>query len=156
MEILFCPWRLLGKQLGENQGNAAAVISATVAPEASRLPSIPYVLRVYEDIDAPIPGRAFSEVDAKAFGDFIRGLSSTVDTLYCCCDMAKSRSPAVAAAACRYFGKSDRHIWSDPYLYPNMLVFDMLTTALGIPLTDEEKDALLQENRAAFRKAIHK
>ena len=154
MKILFCPWRKLAQLVAGEETHTAAILSSSMEPEPSRLPKIPYVFRQYEDIDVLIPGRSFSEEDAQAFADFIRGLDGSVDTLYCCCDVAKSRSPAVAAAVCRYFKQSDSHIWHDPFVQPNMLVFDLLTTAFGIPVADEEKDRLLYENRQAFRNAI--
>lgn len=154
MKIVFCPWRQLAQRVAGEEAHTAAVLSSSTEPEASRLPKISYVFRQYEDIDVPIPGRSFSQEDARAFGDFIRGLDRSVDTLYCCCDAAKSRSPAVAAAACRYFGQDDSHIWGDPFVQPNMLVFDLLTTALGVPVADGEKDALLHQNRMALRTAI--
>ncbi len=155
MHVIFCPIRRLA-ETAQQEGlhRCAAIISSSQEPDASRLPQIPYVFRQYEDLDREVPGRSFSEADAKAFADFVRNLSGWVDTFICCCDAAQSRSPAVAAAVCRYFGQPDHPIWSDPSVCPNMLVFDLLTIALGIPVSDMEKDALLYENRQAFRKAI--
>lgn len=155
MKVLFCPVRKLAQQAAqEGSHRCAAILSSSGQPDFASLPQIPYVFRQYEDIDREVPGRSFSREDAKAFADFLQGLDSSIDTVFCCCDMAQSRSPAVAAAVCRYFGLPDSHIWSDPYVHPNMLVFDLLTNALGIPTTDEEKDALLYTSHKAFQDAI--
>lgn len=155
MTVEFCPVRRLAERVRiEEKHRYAALLSSSMDPDVSRLPEICYVFRRYEDIDMEIPGRSFSWEDAKAFADFLRNLDGSIDTVICCCDAAKSRSPAVAAAVCRYFGLSDAHIWSDPYVHPNMLVFDLLTKALNISVSDEEKDALLYENSRAFRSAI--
>ena len=155
MNVLFCPLRMLAEKAEQNGlWHCAALISSSMELNTDLIPGIPYVFRQYEDIDREVPGRSFSQEDALAFARFLQELDERVDTIFCCCDMAQSRSPAVAAAVCRYTGCSDGHIWSDPGVQTNMLVFDLLTTALGIPISDGEKDDLLYENHQAFRKAI--
>lgn len=152
-KIKICPLRLLNSRLEAENTDGIAILSSAMEPDAARLPRIPYVLRIYEDLDAPVPGRSFTEADAAAFARFLQS-HNDAQTVYCCCDAGKSRSPAVAAAVLRYFGMDDSCIWSDPGYHPNMLVFDLLTQALGIPVSDEEKDLLIHTNRTAFRKAI--
>ena len=151
--VKICPLRLLNSCLETEDGDCIAILSSAMEPDAARLPRIPYVLRIYEDLDAPIPERSFTEADAEAFARFLQS-HTVAQTVYCCCDAGKSRSPAVAAAVLRYFGLDDSPIWNDPGYHPNMLVFDLLTQALGIPVSDEEKDLLIHTNRTAFRKAI--
>lgn len=151
MKIIVCPLRSLAEKAGEN---CVALLSSSSGLEHIRLPDIPYVFRQYEDLDVEMPGRSFSMEDAEAFGAFLRSLPPQTHTVFCCCDAGKSRSPAVAAAVCRFFGQDDLYIWKDPYVQPNMLVYDLLTQALGVPASDEEKDIRLYENHKAFRDAI--
>jgi len=54
----------------------------------------------------------------------------------------------------RYLGMDDMAIWQNPRYHPNMLVFVMLTEALGAAVSDEEIDLLLYTNQKAFRDAI--
>ena len=155
MKIKICPVKTLYRLHGEGKtGRCAAVISASAEVEADRLPGIPYVFLQYDDVDAPIPGRSFSEADAVRILAFLQKLDSETDAIYCCCDAGQSRSPAVAAAICRRWGQDDSHIWNNPNYAPNMLVFDLLTRAFGLPVSDGEKDALLYTNRKAFRDAV--
>ena len=153
-KVSVCPLRLLEPLPGD--GSAVAVISSSSPPAPRLLPCAPYVLRVYQDVDREIPGRSFSREDARAMADFIRGIDPGVKQIWCCCDMGESRSPAVAAAVSRYLEQDDTPIWTNPRFHPNMLVFDYLTQALGVGVTDEEKDELLYRNRKAFRDAIRR
>ena len=157
MEVKICPIKGLYYLLQEKkQNNCAAVISSSSEVEAERLTGIPYIVRQYEDIDTEIPGRSFSEEDAMCVLAFLQTLDPKTGTVYCCCDAGQSRSPAVAAAICRYYGLEDLYIWQEPRYHPNMLVFDVLTRVFGRPVSDEEKDRLLYINHRAFRKAICK
>ena len=58
------------------------------------------------------------------------------------------------AAVMQHFGLDDMQIWDNPHYHPNMLVFDLLTRELNVPVSDEDKDARLYENMQAFRTAI--
>lgn len=153
MKVMICPLRSLAAK-AETAGNCAALLSSSADLAHIRLPDIFYVFRQYEDLDVETPGRSFSAEDAEMFAAFVRSLPENVDTVFCCCDAGQSRSPAVAAAVCRFFGMEDIDIWRDPSVHPNMLVFDLLTQALGVPVSDEEKDLRLYENQRAFRNAI--
>ena len=154
--IQICPIKQLYRLLAESsQPDSVAILSSASPVDTSRLGNIRYVFRQYEDLDYPQPGRAFSREDAESFSHFIRSLTGC-RTLYCCCDAGERRSPAVAAAVMRYWSADDMLIWRNPKYHPNMLVFDLLTDALGIPVTDDEKDFRLYENRKAFRDAVRK
>ena len=154
MRIEICPIKGLYRSLADGvaEGCGAILSSASVVDEA-RLEGLDYVLRQYEDLDYECPGRSFSDEAAEAFVVYLKS-HPALDTLYCCCDAGESRSPAVAAAVLRYWGRDDLPIWSDPHYHPNMLVFEKLMTALGMPVTDEEKDFLIYINRKAFRDAV--
>ena len=154
--ILICPIKRLYQRLREcsTEGIAAVISTSGDAPDPERLHGIPYIYTIYRDIDYDRPG-AFTDEDAAQFAAFIRNLGPENDTLYCCCDAAQSRSPAVAAAASRYYGIDMMDsIWRNPHYKPNMLVFEKLSRALGVPVTDEELDMLQYESRQAFRIAI--
>lgn len=156
MTIQVCPIKRLYQILaGGNIGNCGAVISSASEIEASKLQGISYVFRQYEDLDCECPGQSFSSEDAKVFADYVKGLADA-DTLYCCCDAGESRSPAVAAAVIRYFGLDDMQVWENPHYHPNMLVYEMLANALGVAVSDEEKDFRFYTNRKAFRDAVRK
>lgn len=154
MTIQICPIKRLHQILANgNTNKCGAVISSASEIEVSKLQGISYVFRQYEDLDCECPGRSFSLEDAKVFADYVKRLAD-VDTLYCCCDAGESRSPAVAAAVMRYFGLDDMQVWENPHYHPNMLVFEMLANALGVAVSDEEKDFRFYTNRKAFQDAV--
>ena len=155
MTIQICPIKRLYQILAEgNTGNCGAIISSASEIEILRLQGITYVFRQYEDLDYECPGRSFSQTDAAVFADSVKDLEA--DVLYCCCDAGESRSPAVAAAVMRYFGLDDMQVWRNPHYHPNMLVFEMLADAMGVAVSDEEKDFRFYTNQQAFRDAIRK
>ena len=156
MKLQICPIKKL-YQLAktENLRECAGILSSAGELDAARLGELRWVFRQYEDLDYEAPGRSVSREDAEAFAGFIKGLQGSVRTLFCCCDAGESRSPAVAAAVTRYFRADDMVIWRNPKYHPNLLVYAMLSQALGVPLTDEELDRRIHENRKAFRDAIH-
>ena len=137
---------------GEIKGGKGILSSASKINEG-KLVGISYIFRQYEDLDYECPGRSFSASDAMAFADFIKALDGK-EKLFCCCDAGESRSPAVAAAVMRYFGMDDMTIWRNPHYHPNMLVYSMLTEALGVTVSDEEKDLRFYTNQKAFQDAI--
>lgn len=151
-KIHICPIKRLYQLLPAGD-NSIAIISSAAPVDTAKLGEIPYVFRQYEDIDYPCKGRAFSREDAAAFVRFVKEWNSAT-TFYCCCDAGESRSPAVAAALCRYFEMDDAPIWQNPHYHPNMLVFTMLMEAFNLPISDEEIDFLLYTNQKAFRDAI--
>lgn len=154
IEIKVCPLKRLYLELGSHCDGVAAVISTSGAPDPEKLRGIPHVIAQYRDIDYETPG-AFSWEDASRFAAFVKALDPKITTLYCVCDAAQSRSPAVAAAVSRYFGRDAlEQIWRDPQYHPNMLVFEKLCEALGVPVGDAELDLYLFESRKAFKNAI--
>lgn len=155
MTIQICPIKRLCQFLTEgNIGNCGAIISSASKIDSAKLYDISYVFRQYEDLDYECPGRSFSQTDAAAFSDYVKNLKA--DMLYCCCDAGESRSPAVAAAVMLYFGLDDMQVWKNPHYHPNMLVFEMLADALGVAVSDEEKDFRFYINQKAFRDAVRK
>lgn len=154
MTIQIWPIKRLYQILADrNTDKCGAIISSASKIDTAKLYGFSYVFRQYEDLDYECPGRSFSLEDAKAFADYAKGLTD-VDTLYCCCDAGESRSPAVAAAVMRYFGLDDMLVWKNPHYHPNMLVFETQANALGIAISDREKDFRFYTNQKAFRDAI--
>lgn len=157
MRIEICPVKRLYQLLPEGAAPGwGAMISSSGPIEPAKLRGIPHVFRCYEDLDYPCPGRSFSRADAAAFAAFFREWKDRLDLLYCCCDAGQSRSPAVAAALTRALRADDLPIWANPHYTPNMLVYEMLAEALGVPLSDSEIDHRLFLNRQAFRNAIRR
>lgn len=155
MRIQICPVKRLYQLLGQRDpDNCAGILSSASEIDAAKLRGLPHVFRQYDDLDYECPGRSFSVEDAEAFACFLKELDRDVRTLYCCCDAGESRSPAVAAAVMRYFRADDMSIWRNPKYHPNMLVYAMLTQALGVPVSDDELDCRIYENRKAFQAAI--
>jgi len=155
VELQICPIKeLLRLVKTEEMTGCAAILSSAYPMDPQRLGSVSFIFRQYEDLDYECAGRSFSREDARAFEIFLRNLDPEVHTLYCCCDAGESRSPAVAAAVMRYWGMDDLPVWQNPHYHPNMLVFDLLTRELNVPVSDEDKDARLYENMQAFRTAI--
>lgn len=156
IKIEICPVKRLYQILREQgaEGVAAIISISGNAPDKEQLYDIPYVYTIYRDIDYKGSG-AFSNEDATRFADFVRNLGSEISTLYCVCDAAMSRSPAVAAAVSRYFDiDSMDSIWRNPHYKPNMWVFEKLSTALGVPVSDAEMDQYVYESNWAFRRAV--
>lgn len=157
MTIQICSIKRLYQILANgNTKKCGAIISSASEIDIEKVHCIPYVFRQYEDLDYECPGRSFSQSDAAAFAEFTKHLTNGVDTLYCCCDAGESRSPAVTAAVMRYFGLDDMQVWRNPHYHPNMLVFEMLTTVLGIAVSNEEIDFRFYTNQKVFQDAIRK
>ncbi len=91
---------------------------------------------------------------AAAMAEYIITLPEDLDTLFVCCDMGQSRSPAMAAAIMRYHGLDEDVIWKNPRYEPNLRVYKILSNALGVPPTDDECYHKHCMNEEAFRKAI--
>ena len=154
--IVICPIKRLYQILKERGADGAvAIISSSYgAPDPTILWDLPHVYAIYRDIDYESPG-AFLEDHATHFAELIKNITPEIETLYCCCDAGQSRSPAVAAAVGRYFGIDMLNsVWRNPNYSPNIMVFEKMSRALGIEVSDEELDMLQQESRQAFRKAI--
>ena len=153
MRVEICPIKGLYRIADGMAEGCGAILSSASEVDEAGLAGLDYVLRQYEDLDYECPGRSFSDEAAETFASYLRSHPS-LDTLYCCCDAGESRSPAVAAAVLRFLGRDDLAIWSDPHYHPNMLVFEKLMAALGMPVADEELDLLIYINQKAFRDAI--
>ena len=152
--IKICPIKqLYGILAQEEHPHSVAVLSSSFDVRESRVP-IPHIVEIFDDVDREIPGRSLSAEAAQRIAHFIKNVGPEIETVYVCCDSGISRSSAIAAAVCRYFGISDSPIWENPKYQPNPLVFHLLGESLGLSISDELLDILIDTNRSAFRNAV--
>jgi predicted protein tyrosine phosphatase len=152
--IRICPIKqLYGILAQEEHPHSVAVLSSSFDVRESRVP-IPHIVEIFDDVDREIPGRSLSAEAAQRIAHFIKNVGPEIETVYVCCDSGISRSSAIAAAVCRYFGISDSPIWENPKYQPNPLVFHLLGESLGLSISDELLDILIYTNRSAFRNAV--
>lgn len=152
--IRICPIKqLYGILAQEEHPHTVAVLSSSFDVRESRVP-IPHIVEIFDDVDREIPGRSLSAGAAQRIAHFIKNVGPEIETVYVCCDSGISRSSAIAAAVCRYFGISDSPIWENPKYQPNPLVFHLLGESLGLSISDELLDILIDTNRSAFRNAV--
>ena len=76
--------------------------------------------------------------------------------IYVCCDSGESRSTAMAAAIMRYYGKSDKEIWTNPHYHPNLLVYKEQLYAFGINISKLRLRYLKYINNRALKRAINR
>ena len=131
----------------------AVLVAASYDLDAAKLPHN-CVVEMFDDIDFDCPGRSITMEQAKNYATFVQELSHDTEIIVCACNAGESRSAALCAALCEYYNVDSAWIWDSPHFHPNMLVFDMFTQALGLYIDDNQKDALIQTNRAAFTNAI--
>ena len=152
--IRICPIKqLYGILAQEEHPHSVAVLSSSFDVREARVP-IPHIVEIFDDVDREIPGRSLSAEAAQRIAHFIKNVGPEIETVYVCCDSGISRSSAIAAAVCRYFGISDSPIWENPKYQPNPLVFHLLGESLGLSISDELLDILIYTNRSAFRNAV--
>lgn len=159
-QLQICPLKQLYQILAELEPSGIAAIISTSwdTPDSMRMKGIPYICRQYRDIDHDAPG-SFSDTDAEAFASFIHCVCSdtSIKVLYVCCDAATSRSPGIYASIARMWKQDyEDYIFRNSSFSPNMLVFQKLSKALGVPLSDEECDKLFYLSRKAFKDTIAK
>ena len=152
--IRICPIKqLYGILAQEEHPHSVAVLSSSFDVRESRVP-IPHIVEIFDDVDREIPGRSLSAGAAQRIAHFVKNIAPETEVVYVCCDSGISRSSAIAAAVCRYFGISDSPIWENPQYQPNPLVFHLLGESLGLSISDELLDILIYTNRSAFRNAV--
>lgn len=76
--------------------------------------------------------------------------------LYVCCDSGESRSTAMAAAIMRYYGKSDKEIWTNHHYHPNLLVYKEQMRAFGFKVGKLRMKYLKYINNKALNKVMKK
>ena len=135
--------------------DAAVLVAASYEVDVSNLP-VHHTIAYFDDLDYECPGRSFTPEQAAQCAAFVRNLTPDIQTVVCACNAGESRSAALCAALCEYFRVDSDWIWASARYHPNMLVFDLMTKALGVPVSDERMDALFFTNRNAFAEAIRR
>ncbi len=104
----------------------AAIILSQDCPCSSILSRLDdyIILDVADTLEKDHP-YAFSMEDGARIKNFLMQ-TEDIGCLYVCCDSGVSRSSATAAAIMRFFGKSDKEIWSNYYYCPNTLIYKRL------------------------------
>ena len=90
---------------------------------------------IFPDVEDPDFSDAFNDAHAGKIIDFLKNLPSDITDLYICCSKGESRSPAIAAAALRMSGRSDKNVWLNPFYAPNTLVYYKLCKSYGVPIS---------------------
>ena len=153
MELQIMPIKTMLQWAETHDVSRTAVLAATsYVTEQAALPARS-IRQSFDDIDREVPGRSISREQAEAYADFVRALPPDTRRIICCCDAGESRSAAICAALCEYYGINADWIWDSPRYHPNMLVFRLMTEALGIRMDDLTADALLWRSRTAFEQA---
>lgn len=93
---------------------------------------------------------------AKQIHEFVDEVKDSYDELYVCCDSGESRSSAVAAATYRYFGKSDKEIWSNCHYHPNEFVYKIMCEEYGVRVSNFRLKYNMYINKNSLKKQIKK
>ena len=131
-----------------------AVVACSSRPLPSELAELPNLLGL-NFCDTLVARRpdAFNDRLAADVAEFLNDCDPVRSTLFCC-DAGQSRSPALAAAFINYLGYPDDRIWDDPHLAPNTLVYQVMMRAFGMPVSDQEAQALSERSEQALAAAI--
>ena len=157
--IYIMPIKQLYRTLEENSDpHSVAFVASSEKVKEDKLLAVPHIIQYFEDLDYEVPGRSMSRENAEQYARFAKALNADVTQIFCSCQAAQSRSPAMAAALYRFLGDENgvKRIWSDPRYTPNPYVYGLLCEALGVPVTDWELDDLIETNRQAFRTAMNR
>ena len=154
MELQIMPIKKMLQWVETHDVSRTAVLAATsYSTECAQFPANS-VRQMFDDVDRELPGRSMTREQAAAYADFVRALPPDTGRIICCCDAGESRSAAICAALCEYYGTNADWIWDSPHYHPNLHVFELMTEALGIPMDDFAMDTLLWRNRTAFAAAV--
>ena len=157
-KIHICPIKKLPTELDKNLPDRKTVAIMLSTEDLTYhdfgLPDAYYKANV---LDTEIEGKRFSfnyedGLKVKKFLD----LHSDFERLYVCCDSGESRSTAMAAAIMRYYGKSDKEIWTNPYYHPNTLVYKEQMRAFGFKVGKIKLCYLKHLSNKALEKLINK
>ncbi len=157
-EIYICPIKRLYSELDENLPDkktiAILLTMEDVWHENLKLLDAFHKVGVF-DTELKYKPFSFDYREAMAVKDFLEK-ESDFGRIYVCCDSGESRSTAMAAAIMKYYGKSDRKIWTNPNYHPNLLVYEEQLYAFGIKVSKLKLKYLKYINNRALKKAIGK
>lgn len=131
------------------------LIASSMEIDTQKIPCRHFV-EYFDDLDREVPGRSMTAQQADNYVRFLTRQGTDAELIYCCCQSAQSRSPAMAAALHRFYGNEEQSafIWKNPHYAPNPLVYQLFCQALGIPVEDQELDILIETNRKVFRDMV--
>lgn len=101
-------------------------------------------------------GLSMTKNHADSYARFIKALDPNITEIYCCCQTARGRSPAIASALYKYWGDdlAAYNIWSNLSYSPNPHVYISLCESLGVLFKSTEYEALVEANRQSLLKAV--
>ena len=156
-DLQICPVKRLYLELEENLPDTKT-IAIVLTTEKINHPNMRMLDNCHkvEVMDTEIENKAFSfnydeGLKVKEFLD----RENDFGRLYVCCDSGESRSTAMAAAVMRYYGESDKQIWTNPYYHPNLLVYKKQLNAFGIKISRLRLKYLKYINDRALKKAMN-
>lgn len=147
-------WKLRNNQIPI--GESYALISSSYNLDIT-VP-IPFSFECYDDIDFDYLGRVFSIEAANRFAKAIKG-NISIQHFWCVCDGGVRRSAAVAASILRFWDRRQEEmslIWNSPQKEPNIWVYRVMCSALGVPIDDVDLDLLIYTNRTTLQTAIRR
>ena len=153
-DIIIMPIKKLYLALDGDYPPKTIAIACSSYPVNESKITVPHIVEMFDDLDREVPGRSISQMAVNRIGLFLQEHEQDVERIYVACDSGESRSSAIAAAVCRYFGLDDSHIWNNPHYHPNPLVFIKVCHRLDVPMDDGTVDYLVEMNYRAFHNAI--
>ncbi len=134
----------------------ALILCSSYEIDVEKLALAPKKLILYFDDVLEGKNNAFCEELAGKVKDFVSAFSETVTDLYLCCDSGESRSAALCAALMRSFGQDEMEIWKNPHYHPNLLVYRLMCSALGMKTSKLGLRYRAYISQNALKKAIRK
>lgn len=156
-EIIICPIKNLYELAEDGDMSDVAVLAVSsydIDEEKLKVFCKTLCLSFADTTETASP-LAFNKATAEKIADFVKSLPKQLDTLFVCCDSGESRSTAMSAAIMRYKGMNEMTIWKNPHYHPNMLVYSMLCSALGVPVSESEAEEKHQISEKALHDAIN-
>lgn len=137
------------------QENCAALIASSYDIRQDKLKLLTSVLALkFADVTDSRNPQAFRPEQAEEIYRYIGSLPTDVKKLFVCCESGESRSAAITAALIRYFNEDDLHIWQNPHLHPNPLVYSVMCEKQGRTVTAAELEERIKINNDALINAI--
>lgn len=133
--------------------NVAVLVASSYDVDCAKLPSN-CIVQVFDDIDCEVAVRSLTQEQAHAYAYYVQNLPANIDVIICACNAGESRSAALCAALCEYYGVNSDWIWDSPHYHPNMYVFNLFAKELGVEVADIRKEELFFRNSRAFSTAI--
>ncbi len=151
--IHILPEAALKKELLEVDSTTMAVIFCSDEKNSySELKPIMLVVS-FSDTTSRDQADAISTEQAREIISFVKSLPADIQDLYISCSAGQSRSPAIAAAVIRMYGRNDDAIWNNPFYTPNTLVYQVICQEAGLFAPQCYVEKLKQRNDMCFRRA---